>query len=91
MKIYKRVILVSRKLQVDQSLTHSWLKVFASRRLSHMLVLNNSQKALKVQRLLFLILSLNLKLKRIMPKLELKILMISKKLLMLNGISFMIS
>lgn len=91
MKIYKRVILVLRRLQVDQYQTHSWLRVYALRKHSHMPVLNNNQNASKTQRLLFSTLNLSLKQKKITLKLELKIQMISKKLLMLNGILFMIS
>jgi hypothetical protein len=83
------VILVLRKLQEDPSLSPFWSKEFASKRLFHMLDLNNNQRCLKTQKLLFLILNLNLKLKEIMLRLELIILKNSKKLLMLNGTLFM--
>ena len=83
------MILVLRKLQEDPSLSPFWSKEFASKRLFHMLDLNNNQRCLKTQKLLFLILNLNLKLKEIMLRLELIILKNSKKLLMLNGTLFM--
>ena len=89
MKICKRAILVSRKLPEVQYQIHSWSRVYASRKLSHTLVSNNNQNALKAQRLLFWILSSNWKQRRITLRLELIIQMISKRSLMLNGISFM--
>ena len=89
MKTLIRVILVLRKLQEDPSLSPFWSKEFASKRLFHMPDLNNNQRCLKTQKLLFLILNLNLKLKEIMLRLELIILKNSKKLLMLNGTLYM--
>jgi len=91
MKICKRAILVSRRLLEVQSLTPSWLKVYALRKPSHMPVSNNNQNALKIQRLPSLILNLSLKLRKIMLKLELIIQRTSKRLLMPSGILFMIS
>lgn len=88
MRICKRVILVLRKLQEDQSLIHSWSRVFASRNHSHMPVSNNNQNHSRTQRLPFSTLSLSLRPKKIMLKLELITQMISKRLLMLNGILF---
>lgn len=56
-----------------------------------MLVSNNNQSHLLMLRFLSLTLNLSLRLKKIMLRLESLTQMISKKLLMLNGISFMIN
>jgi len=91
MKIYLNLILVSRKSPVDPLLIHSWYTEFASERPSPMQVSNNNQRDLRILKFWFFNTSLSLKLKKIMPKLELKTLMISKRLLMPNGILFTIN
>ena len=68
---------------------HSLLVESLSRKLSHMLVLNNNQKVSQIQKLSSWKYNLNLNQKNKTQKLELKMLMISKVLLMLNGKLFM--
>lgn len=74
---------------MDQLMIHSLLVESLSRKLSHMLVLNNNQKVSQIQKLSSWKYNLNLNQKNKTQKLELKTLMISKVLLMLNGKLFM--
>lgn len=83
-----RIWSVSRKLPEVPSTTLSWSVVLPSRKPSHTQVLSNNQRASRTLKLWSWKSNSNLSLKRKTQKLELKMLMISKVSLMLNGKSF---
>ena len=89
--ILTKMISVSRRSREAPSLTHSWSRASASRKLSHTLVLSSSLSNSIILKLSALTWSLKSRLRKTVQRLDLQTQKISKELSMLSGKSFTIS